>query len=164
MPKRGNQEFDAANYVTASLFEDEIMEIKEAFDMFDADLSGAISVQELVSSFKTLGFDEKHEGVFAMLKDIDTNGDGELDFPEFLSLLTAKMSSETPKEEIEKVFKCFDKDRTGTISAENLKEIAKGLGDDLSLEVCENVIRQSDLDGDGSLTLEDFVSVMHAKE
>ena len=158
------KEFDTADYVTNSVFEDEVKEIKEAFDMFDADLSGAISVAELISSFKSLGFDEKHEAVMEMLKEIDTNGDGELDFNEFFTLLTAKMSTETPKEEIEKVFKCFDKDRTGEITPENLKEIAKLMGDELSLEVCSNVIKQSDRNGDGALTVDDFVAVMHSKD
>ena len=96
--------FDAASYVGNGVFEDEVAELKEAFDTFDADLSGQISVQELVSCFKKLGFDEKHGAVTEMLTDIDNDGNGEIDFSEFFALMTMKFSKDTPREDIEKVF------------------------------------------------------------
>merc|ERR1712076_197657 len=97
-----------------------------------------------VSCFKKLGFDEKHSADTEMLQDIDNDGNGEIDFSEFFQLMTMKFSKDTPREDIEKVFKQFDADKSGDISDAQL-------GD---------VLKTADLDGDGLVTLEDFVQVM----
>lgn len=150
----------ASDYETTGMKADEIEEIKEAFDMFDNDLSGAISVAELTSSFKSLGFDVAHSNVFEILKDLDKDGNGEIDFTEFLDLLATKLSAENSREEIEKVFKMFDADRTGEISVENLMQVARTLGDDISPENLASVLQTSDVDQDGRLTFEDFYAIM----
>jgi Ca2+-binding EF-hand superfamily protein len=150
----------ASDYETTGMKADEIEEIKEAFDIFDNDLSGAISVAELTSSFKSLGFDVAHSNVYEILKDLDKDGNGEIDFTEFLDLLSTKLSAENTREEIEKVFKMFDADRTGEISVENLMQVARTLGDDISPENLASVLQTSDVDQDGRLTFEDFYAIM----
>merc|ERR1712100_226584 len=100
---------------------DEVQEVKDAFDLFDTDSSGAVSVQELVEAMQSLGLEQKNEAVFNMIKEIDTDGSGELEFTEWLEMMTARLTNKTPRSEIEKVFKLFDDDRTGDISLANLK-------------------------------------------
>ena len=91
---------------------DEIEEIKEAFDIFDIDKSGAISVSELLKSMTTLGFDTKNPSIFSMIKDMDNNGNGVIEFDEFLDMMTARISDVNPREDLERVFKLFDDDKT----------------------------------------------------
>merc|ERR1712151_146908 len=152
--------FDASAYTGNGVFEGEVNELKEAFDTFDADLSGMISVSELIACFKKLGFDEKHGAVTEMLQDIDQDGNGEIDFGEFFALMTMKFSKDTPREDIEKVFKQFDADKSGDISIANLKAIARQMGDEIGDAQLADVLKTADLDGDGLVTLEDFVQVM----
>merc|ERR1712146_693099 len=75
--------FDAKKYERPGLTSDEVEEIKEAFDLFDTDQSGAISVSELTSAMKSLGFDVKHAVVFQMIAELDADGSGEIEFEEF---------------------------------------------------------------------------------
>merc|ERR1719393_893473 len=96
-PKR----FGAENYARPGLSEDEVEEIKEAFDLFDNDGSGAISVNELTSAMQSLGFDVKHAVVYNMVADLDADGSGEIEFGEFLDVMTAKLSDKNTKEEID---------------------------------------------------------------
>merc|ERR1712216_957849 len=56
-----------------------------------------------------------------MITDIDADGSGSIEFPEFLEMMTGKMGEKDTNEEINKVFKLFDDDSTGKISFKNLK-------------------------------------------
>merc|ERR1712139_209436 len=131
-----------------------------AFDLFDTDASGAVSVGELVDAMKSLGLDGKNEAVFNMIKEIDTDGSGELEFAEFLEMMTARLTDKTPRSEIERVFKLFDDDRTGEISLGNLKRVAAELGEEVSNEELQEMVMRNDVDKDGAWTLDDFYAVM----
>merc|ERR1711953_1335684 len=126
--------FEAKFWERPGLSADEVQEVKDAFDLFDTDSSGAVSVQELVDAMQSLGLDQKNEAVYNMIKEIDTDGSGELEFQEFLEMMTARLSDKTPRTEIERVFKLFDDDRTGEISLNNLKRVASELGEEVSNE------------------------------
>ena len=157
------EQFDAKRYERPGLSADEIEEIKEAFDIFDVDRSGAISVQELLNAMRSLGFDTKNPAIFQMIADMDEDGNGEIEFEEFLDMMTARISDRNTKEDLERVFKLFDDKRTGEISVENLRRVAKELGEDIPEEELREIILRADLDGDGKLTFDDFYAVITKK-
>merc|ERR1712091_58549 len=95
------------------LTEEQIEEIREAFNLFDADNSGAIDIRELKAAVRALGFEIKKEELKKMISDIDNDGNGDIDFGEFLEMMTGKMGEKDSREDIEKVFKLFDDDNTG---------------------------------------------------
>jgi centrin-1 len=74
------------------LSEDEIEEIREAFNLFDTDGSGTIDPKELKAAMQSLGFEAKNQTIYQMIGDIDKDGSGSIDFDEFLDMMTAKMS------------------------------------------------------------------------
>merc|ERR1712084_209194 len=159
--KAGN--FEAKFWEKPGLSADEVQEVKDAFDLFDTDSSGAVSVQELIDAMVSLGIDQKNEAVFSMIKEIDTDGSGELEFQEFLDMMTARLSDKTPRTEIEKVFKTWDNDRTGEISLDNLKRVASELGEDVSNDELLEMVQRNDVDKDGAWTMDDFYAVMTKK-
>ena len=71
------------------LTEEQQQELKEAFDLFDADKSGQIDFKELKAAFKALGFQVPKEELKKMFNDVDTDGSGEIEFPEVCCLATA---------------------------------------------------------------------------
>ena len=99
--------FDTKNYEKNGLTEDEVLEIREAFDLFDTDKSGEIDVAELKQALLNLGIDTKNQTLQNMLADIDKNGDANIDFDEFINMMTAKMSDKDTREDLEKVFELF---------------------------------------------------------
>ena len=64
-----------------------------------------------------------------MISDLDEDGNGSIDFEEFLDMMTARMSDKDSKEDISKVFKLFDDDRSEYITLNNLRRVARELGE-----------------------------------
>ena len=60
MAKATKAKFNANKYLRPGLTEDEIDEIKEAFDLFDTDGSGSIDPKELRAAMQSLGFEAKN--------------------------------------------------------------------------------------------------------
>ena len=87
MPKRPTK-----TYERPGLSEEEIEEIREAFNLFDTDGSGTIDPKELKAAMQSLGFEAKNQTIYQMIGDIDKDNDGSIDFEEFLDMMTAKMS------------------------------------------------------------------------
>ena len=50
-----------------------------------------------------------------MLNEVDTDGNGSIDFNEFLSLMARKMKDANENEEMVEAFKVFDRDGNGLI-------------------------------------------------
>ena len=95
-----------------------------------------------------------------MIEEVDTDGNGTIDFPEFLSMMARKMQDTDTEEEIREAFKVFDKDGNGFISAAELRHVMTTLGEKLSEDEVEEMIREADVDGDGQINYDEFVKLM----
>ena len=62
------------------LTEDEVEEIKEAFDLFDTDGSGTIDPKELRATMQSLGFDTRNQVIFQMISELEKKSTGNIDF------------------------------------------------------------------------------------
>merc|ERR1711988_1532448 len=88
------------------LSDEQLDEIREAFSLFDSDASGAIDVRELKAAMRALGFEIKNEELKKMVSDIDNDGNGTIEFAEFLGMMTGKMGEKDSREDIEKRSRC----------------------------------------------------------
>ena len=57
----------------------------------------------------------------------------------------------------------FDKDGNGFISAAELRHVMTNLGEKLTDEEVDEMIREADVDGDGQINYEEFVKMMMSK-
>ena len=69
-----------------------------------------------------------------MITDLDKNKSGNIDFDEFLDMMTARMSDRDTREDINKVFRLFDEEGSQTITVKNLRKVARELGETMSDE------------------------------
>ena len=109
---------------------------------------------------RALGFEPKKEEIKKMISDIDKDGNGNIDFNEFLEMMTAKMSERDSREEILKAFRLFDDDETGKITLKNLKRVAKEIGENMTEEELMEMIEEADRDGDGEIDQDEFLRIM----
>jgi calmodulin len=85
---------------------------------------------------------------------VDADGNGTIDFPEFLTMMARKMKDTDSEEEIREAFRVFDKDGNGFISAAELRHVMTNLGEKLTDEEVDEMIREADIDGDGQVNYE----------
>ena len=132
------------------LSDEQKQEIKEAFDLFDADKDGSIDYHELKVAMRALGFDLKKAEVLKLLRDHDKTGHNLIEYEDFAKIskhctdnltngsntdihetVAERILARDPAEEIKRAFQLFDDDKTGRISLKNLKRIVRELNEHL---------------------------------
>ena len=96
-----------------------------------------------------------------MVAEVDVDRSGTIDFSEFLSLMSRELKDADAEEEVREAFAVFDKNNDGKISAEELQLVMAKLGEQLSPEEVQEMIREADLDGDGSIDYAEFARLLH---
>ncbi|XWS13737.1 hypothetical protein CRYUN_Cryun36dG0063700 [Craigia yunnanensis] len=143
-----------------TLSEEQVVDFKEAFCLFDKDGDGCITVEELATVIRSLDQNPTEEELRDMISEVDADGNGAIEFAEFLNLMANKMKETDAEDELKEAFKVFDKDQNGYISANELRHVMINLGEKLSDEEVEQMIKEADLDGDGQVNYEEFVKMM----
>lgn len=145
-------------------------QLKQVFEFIDTNGDGKISPVELGKILTSLGHDNSSadEEAKIMVREMDCDGDGFVDFNEFLAVMTSagdrKGVNSDKDGELLEVFMVFDADKNGFISAEELQRVLVSLGcKDCSLKKCRCMIQGIDKDGDGCVNFEEFKSMMMMK-
>ena len=159
------------------------------FSPLSTDGSGKIDGTELLTVMKSLGQAPDESEVADMIFDVDANGDGEIDFEEFLVMMSKRLGTgNNQDEELRQAFKVFDKDGDGYITATELKLVMKQLGEDLTDDQLADMVKEAgkrkgknvlplrednlaqtlnfsfqDMDGDGRIDYEEFKRMMGGK-
>jgi calcium-dependent protein kinase len=132
----------------------------EIFKRLDTDKNGTISREELIRCFQTLNGESEDldAEVEKIMHQVDINLSGEIDYNEFImaNLNRRKLLS---KSRLEATFQTFDTDNSGTITAEELRNILSKCQkfDDSMLD---GIITEADQNGDGVIDLKEFVATM----
>ena len=96
------------------------------------------------------------------MKVIDSNNNGVIDYTEFIA---ACMYSQDYSEErqIRQAFMYFDKDNSGTISSDELRQCLQSEDQTLSDEEVNALISEVDSNKDGLIDYKEFLDMMRAK-
>ncbi|XP_011868132.1 PREDICTED: probable calcium-binding protein CML11, partial [Vollenhovia emeryi] len=164
-PKRSSASHSSSSK-TPAISKSQMKEFREAFRLFDKDGDGTITKEELGRVMRSLGQFARAEELRTMLQEIDIDGDGNVSFEEFVEIVsnmgasTAAPSDQHQEEqELRDAFRVFDKHNRGYITASDLRAVLQCLGEDLSEEEIEDMIKEVDVDGDGRI---DFYEFVHA--
>ena len=142
--------------------EELISDFRDAFKTFDTDEDGYLSLKELRDLLISLGQEVTNEEITEMTNEIDIEGNGTIDFKEFILLMARKMRDYDNEDEYIEAFRIFDKNRNDLISKEELKEAMTIIGqfvwgESPTDEDIEYMIKEADTDGDGFLHYSDFI-------
>ena len=94
---------DAHNQLT----EEQIAEFREAFFLFDKDGDGTITTEEVRTGMRSLGQNPTEAELQDTITEVDADGKGTIEFPEFLSLITRKMKDTDTEEELFRLSRCL---------------------------------------------------------
>ncbi|CAG9324500.1 unnamed protein product [Blepharisma stoltei] len=138
---------------------DEIAHLRDTFQSLDENGDGKLSTSELKNGFSKLP-GHINIDVNEMMNQLDADGNGFIDYTEFLTA-AINWSKTLNKERLLAAFKHFDKDGSGKISLEELREALGGNED--SDHVFLAMLADADKNGDGEIDLEEFTQVMISK-
>ncbi|XP_037946792.1 calmodulin-like [Teleopsis dalmanni] len=143
------------------LTKQQIQEFREAFTLFDKDGDGFITTNELGVVMRSLGRNPTESQLTEMITQVDVDNSGTIEFPEFLAMMARQMSRDVNSDqEIRDAFRVFDRNGDGFISAEELRYVMTNMGEKLTLEEANEMIREADLNGDGQIDYNEFVEMM----
>ena len=131
-------------------------ELRKCFILFDANGDGRLDKDELINGLKMAETKEDLEKeVDRVMKIIDVDGNGFIEYEEFLRASLDKNKILTP-ENVKIVFQLFDINKTGSISPDELKKVMGQNASDIKEDVWNEIIRAIDLNKDGVISFYEF--------
>jgi Ca2+-binding EF-hand superfamily protein len=146
------------------------------FALFDLDKDQRIDYHEFKVALKALGFDLPKAEIVSLLTAHGIAPEGAqaarppapqqvspgrllLTLPAFQTIAATLISQRDPRDEILRAFALFDTDDKGMISLEDLRRVARELGEGLEEDELVAMIEEFDLEGKGGVGREEFVQI-----
>jgi centrin-3 len=150
------------------------------FSLFDLDKDNHIDYHELKVALKALGFDLPKSDILSLLQTHGIpasttstqpphqqntkptfSGPSRLVLPHasFVSIAASRILARDPRDEILRAFDLFDAEGKGSINLQDLRRVARELGEGLQEEELVAMIEEFDLDGDGAISRDEFVGI-----
>ena len=92
------------------LTEEQIAGFQEIFNLVDVDRGGSISPEELNDLIRLVGMSITKDELDEMVAEIDEDGNGEIDFDEFMAVMSRTVNTDYTPAELRKSFKYFEGD------------------------------------------------------
>ncbi|CAF2596906.1 unnamed protein product [Rotaria sp. Silwood2] len=144
--------------------EEQIAVYEESFSLLDKDGDGNISNHEIRCLMNSLGYAPSEEDISSVISKVDINGDGSVDFHEFLTMMRRRKSTGESDTELQQVFNVFDKNKDGFIDKDELYDMLLRLGENITDEDVTEMIEEADcFDNDGKVSYEEFKAILHSK-
>uniref|UniRef100_A0A7N6F7Z0 Dynein axonemal assembly factor 10 n=2 Tax=Anabas testudineus TaxID=64144 RepID=A0A7N6F7Z0_ANATE len=136
---------------------DEIKRLGKRFKKLDLDNSGSLSVEE----FMSLPELQQNPLVQRVIDIFDTDGNGEVDFKEFIEGVSQFSVKGDKEQKLRFAFRIYDMDKDGYISNGELFQVLKmmvgnNLKDTQLQQIVDKTIINADKDGDGRISFEEF--------
>jgi len=146
----------ATSNVFAMFDQTQVQEFKEAFNMIDQDRDGFISNEDLKDMMASLGQVQSDAEIDAMIKEAP----GAINFTMFLTLMGEKLNGTDPEDVIRNAFKCFDKDGSGFISEDAMRELLKSMGERFTEAECDDMFEEAEVDKKGNFNYLEYVRLI----
>ena len=131
----------------------DLQDLANMFKRLDKSNDGKLQIDELKAGLDELAafFQYQDINYEELLKAMDVDGDGEIDFTEFISAAFDKRTLLT-QENLDAAFKTFDADGNGKITKEELQAVfASGKAGKATEDVWEKIMADVDKNGDGEI-------------
>jgi len=134
--------------------------LMQVFNALDKEGDGKLSKQGLVEGWAKLGGENiSQEEIAEIMKQIDVDNNGLIDYSEFVMAATAKQTA-LSEEKIKLVFNYLDKDKKGYVDSEDIKHIFGAIGKKIDDHVWGDLINEADENSDCMMSFEEFKKAM----
>eukprot|EP00091_Calanus_sinicus_P023085 TRINITY_DN7622_c0_g1_i7.p1 TRINITY_DN7622_c0_g1~~TRINITY_DN7622_c0_g1_i7.p1 ORF type:complete len:601 (-),score=238.71 TRINITY_DN7622_c0_g1_i7:1416-3218(-) len=145
-----------------------VEDVRKAFKTYDRDGDGAIDRGELHKALTNYKFNFSDQEVDIIFAAGDIDGDGCVDFEEFMYLMCPSTAQIVKKfrgsyktiNEVKGAFRKFDKNRDGGLSKSELSRMMMSTGHSFTDMEIDAILNLGDRDGDGEIDLDEFIILM----
>ncbi|GFP97668.1 calcium-dependent protein kinase 10 [Phtheirospermum japonicum] len=169
----------ALRVIAEHLSVEEVEVIRDMFALMDTDNDGKVTYEELKAGLRRVG-SQLAEPEIKLLMDVvnialcsyyimlfhlvagtvaDVDGNGVLDYGEFVAV-TIHLQRIENDEHIRRAFMFFDKDGSGYIELDELRQALVDESGEADLDVVNDIMREVDTDKDGQISYDEFVAMM----
>ena len=109
---------------------------------------------------RKLGIPAVEAEVSSMMKSMDRNGDGTIQFQEFAKTMGGTYYAPKSKDDIVAAFRKYDKDNSGQITVDELYQVMKDFRGKITRAECQRMVDRVDKDKNGKVNLAEFISLL----
>ncbi|CAM9355368.1 unnamed protein product, partial [Choristocarpus tenellus] len=145
-----------------SLSAQELGEFREIFNLMDKDGGGTITKEELGELMDTLGIDATPEEIDLMIDEIDQDSNGEIDFEEFVAVMSRKVNASYSADQVKGAFKVFEAGSPpGSINVDSLITALTTYGNEkLTQEQAHDLVSQLEPDHNGMVNYVEYINMV----
>ncbi|KAK7485681.1 hypothetical protein BaRGS_00023130, partial [Batillaria attramentaria] len=120
-----------------------------------------ISKDELGNVMRALGQNPTKKQVEDMMAEADTDDSGYLCYDEYVQIINKHMTPvQDVKIQLEQAFLVFDRDKSGYLNLEELREVLCSMGEPLTYKEAQQVLDAVDVNHDGKVSRSEFVEFL----
>jgi len=134
--------------------------LRKAFAEFDSNDDGFITKEELSGVMKNFGHVICGEELDEMMELVDKDGNGVLDFKEFLEMMDSNTLVENQDMEVKSLFAMFDVDADGFITEKEIGNVMKNLGEKVRKKDIRKMVKEADKNKDGRISFTEFKAMV----
>lgn len=153
----------ALQVIASSLDDKQIQALRETFQALDENGDGLLTAAELKAGLEKGGLKDNIPGdLQEIMKSIDADGSGVIDYTEFLAA-TLDRKHFIEEDACWQAFRVFDRDGNGTISQKELAEVLAS--DDVAGKFHKDLadlMKMADTNGDGEIDFQEFMQMMRS--
>lgn len=146
----------------AKLQSQQLKQLHDIFKRFDMDHDGSLTQLELAALLRSLGLKPAGDQIHVLLASIDANANGSIEFEELVDAILPDMNEQVliNQDQLMEVFRSFDRDGNGYITAAELAGQMAKMGQPLTYRELSEMMREADTNGDGVISFSEFASIL----
>ena len=131
-----------------------LQKLRNIFYKIDLNMDGKLSKEELNKAYKDAGIEITKEELNKIIKFMDFDGNGYIEYEEFIRVTLPKEQLFTDVN-LKNAFEMFDKDKNGTISMDEIIEVI-GIDKELDKNAIEELKKEVSYDGNKEIDFKHF--------
>ena len=146
----------------STLTDEKLKECKIIFDLIDEDKDTKITPEELGPALRVCGASPSQQELEMA---IQSSGDQSnlINFEKFIDIYEKLINNQDSEEDIINELKKLDKNGSGTITVNDLRNLLANYGDVLTKEEVDDVVQEANADKNGKINIEKFAKILLGK-
>ena len=140
------------------LTEEKIKECKRIFDLIDKDKDAKINSEELGPALRVCGASPSQQELDMLIDNSNL-----ITFEKFIDIYEKLINNQDSEDDIINELKKLDKNGTGNITVNDLKNLLLNFGEVLTKEEIDDVIQEANADKSGNINIEKFAKILLGK-